>query len=301
MKIVLTGGSGFIGKPVIRILLEKGHSVMALSRSAEEYSKINKAENLQWVNTSLEIDEATLQKIKEYEPEAIIHLAWEKIPDFSFETSLYNLQNQVGFLKQVCQITSIRKIMVAGSCFEYNQSFGECIESDTCFSTNYFTWAKNAVRDFLQVECSRKQINLVWARIFYVYGPGQRSASLIPVIIKNLQEGKIPDLRKPANANDFVYVDDVADAFCRIVENNIPSGIYNLGSGNSTTVIDVLRMIDQQLNQGYTIAGQVLVNANNRVKEMDAWANMQKTRSALNWQASVSMAEGIQKMINSTV
>jgi nucleoside-diphosphate-sugar epimerase len=301
MKIVVTGGSGFIGKPVIRILLKKGHSVMALSRSAEEYNKINKVENLQWINTSLELDETNLQLIKDFAPEAIIHLAWEKIPDFSFETSLHNLENQVTFFKHICQLASVKKIIVAGSCFEYNQSFGECLESNICTPTNYFTWAKNAVREFLQVECLQKQINLVWARIFYVYGPGQRSASLIPVIIKNLQDGKVPDLRKPANANDFVYVDDVAEGLNQILEKEIPSGIYNLGGGRSTPVIDVLRMIDQQINNSDTIAGQVLANAGNPVKEIDAWANMQKTHSALNWQASVSMKEGIKKMINSIV
>jgi nucleoside-diphosphate-sugar epimerase len=301
MKILVTGGSGFIGKPVIRILLEKGHSIIALSRSADEYNNVNKVDALQWINTSLELDEANVQLIKDFAPEAIIHLAWEKIPDFSFETSLHNLQNQVTFFKQICQLSSVKKIIVAGSCFEYNQSFGECLESDTCTSTNYFTWAKNAVRDFLQVECFQKKINLVWARIFYVYGPGQRSASLIPVIIKNLQEGKIPDLRKPANANDFVYVDDVADGFSQILEKEIPSGIYNLGSGRSTTVIDVLRMIDKQINNSDTIAGKVLTNANHPVKEIDAWANIKKTMDSLNWQPSVTMEEGIRKMINSTV
>lgn len=301
MKILVTGGSGFIGKPVIRILLEKGHSIMALSRSAEVNNTVNASERLQWINTSLELDETNLQLIKDFEPEAIIHLAWEKIPDFSFETSLHNLENQVTFFKHICQLSSVKKIIVAGSCFEYNQSFGECLETDTCISTNYFTWAKNAVRDFLQVECLQKQINLVWTRIFYVYGPGQRSASLIPVIIKQLQENKIPDLRKPANANDFVYVDDVAEGFGQLLEKEIPSGVYNLGSGRSTPVIDVLRMIDKQINRSDTVAGQVVTNAHHPVKEMDAWANMQKTHTVLNWQPSVTMEEGIKKMINSIV
>jgi UDP-glucose 4-epimerase len=301
MKILVTGGSGFIGKPVIRILLQQGHSVMALSRSAGQYNKANRVDGLQWINSSLELDEANGQLIKEFAPEAIIHLAWEGIPDFSFETSLHNLQNQVTFFKHICQLPSVKKIIVAGSCFEYNQSFGECIESDACLSTNYFTWAKNTIRDFLQVECVQKNIDLLWARIFYVYGPGQRSASLIPVIIRNLQEGKIPDLRKPANANDFVYVDDIAEAFGRMVDQSIPSGIYNLGSGRSTSVIDVLRMIDKQINHSDTIATQVLNNANHPVKEMDAWANMQKTTMTLHWQPIVTMEEGVSKMINSIV
>ena len=299
MKLVVTGGSGFIGKPVISLLLKRGHYIMALSRFADDYNKVNTEESLQWINTSLDLDETVLQQIKDFVPEAIIHLAWEKIPDFSFETSLHNLNNQVTFFKQICQLSSVKKIIVAGSCFEYNQSFGECLESDICVSTNYFTWAKNTVRDFLEVECLHKHIDLIWARIFYVYGPGQRSGSLMPVIIKNLLEGKLPDLRKPSNANDFVFVDDVAEGFSHLLEKEIQSGIYNLGSGESTPVIDVLRIIDKQINSIESIADQVLTNAKQPVKEMDVWANIEKTTHSLNWRPSVTMEEGIRKLINS--
>ena len=170
MRVVITGGSGFLGKPVINILLRKGHSIMALSRTAEVYNLVNTEKSLEWINTSLELDETCFQQIKDFKPEAIVHLAWEKIPDFSFETSLHNVNNQVAFFKHICQLSSIKKIIVAGSCFEYNQSFGECLESDICTSTNYFNWAKNTIRDFLQFECFQKKINLIWARIFYVYG-----------------------------------------------------------------------------------------------------------------------------------
>jgi nucleoside-diphosphate-sugar epimerase len=272
---------------------------MALSRTAEAYNLVNTEKSLEWINTSLELDETCFQQIKDFKPEAIVHLAWEKIPDFSFETSLHNVNNQVTFFKHICQLSSIKKIIVAGSCFEYNQSFGECLESDICTSTNYFNWAKNTVRDFLQFECFQKKINLIWARIFYVYGPGQRSGSLMPVIIKNLQDGKLPDLRKPFNANDFVYVDDVAEGFSQLLEKEIESGIYNLGSGKSTSVVDVLRMIDKQFNNIETIADQVLTNANQPFKEMDAWANIEKINNSLDWQPSVKMEEGIRKLINS--
>lgn len=297
MRVVITGGSGFLGKPVINILLRKGHSIMALSRTAEAYNLVNTEKSLEWINTSLELDETCFQQIKDFKPEAIVHLAWEKIPDFSFETCLHNLNSHVTFFKHICQLSSIKKIIVAGSCFEYNQSFGECLESDICTSTNYFTWAKNTVRDFLQFECFQKKINLIWARIFYVYGPGQRSGSLMPVIIKNLQDGKLPDLRKPFNANDFVYVDDVAEGFSQLLEKEIESGIYNLGSGKSTSVVDVLRMIDKQFNNIETIADQVLTNANQPFKEMDTWANIEKTYNSLDWQPSVKMEEGIRKLI----
>ena len=84
-----------------------------------------------------------------------------------------------------------------------------------------------------------------WMRTFYAYGPRQRSTSLVPSILNSLQEGKLPQLRTPLNANDFVYVDDVAEAFSKAVSRDIPSGIYHLGSGVSTPVLEVCRMADR--------------------------------------------------------
>ena len=293
MKILITGGTGFIGKPVIHQLINAGHSLMALSRSAA--ATIDN--NIQWVNSSLELNEAAISAITGFGPEVVIHLAWENIPDFSFETSYQNLQHQIQFFKNIGNIFSVRKIIVAGSCFEYNQQFGECLESDLCISTNYFTWAKNTVRDFLQFTCAQKGISFIWARIFYVYGPEQRSSSLIPSIIRNLQEGKIPDIRKPTNANDFIYVDDVAAGLKKMAENDIPSGIFNLGSGSETAVIDILRVTERLISKDETITGTMALATQQIPRETGAWAGMKKTSEILNWVPATSLEEGIRKTI----
>ena len=73
-----------------------------------------------------------------------------------------------------------------------------------------------------------QNIQLFWMRIFYVYGPRQRSKSLIPTILTKLIEGQLPDLRTPKNSNDFVYIDDVVDAFTKSISIDNDSMIYHL-------------------------------------------------------------------------
>mgnify|MGYP001987479288 CR=1 FL=1 len=94
-------------------------------------------------------------------------------------------------------------------------------------------------------KSSKKQIELGWMRIFYVYGPRQRPASLVPSILAHLQNGKLPKLLTPKNENDFVFVQDVASAFSNAVSKPIPSGIYHIGAGVSTSVLEICRQAEQ--------------------------------------------------------
>jgi nucleoside-diphosphate-sugar epimerase len=139
---------------------------------------------------------------------------------------------------------------------------------------------------------------LVWLRIFYVYGPNQRTGSLIPGIIRSLLDGKIPEIKNHANANDFIYSDDVADGLVNLVERDPGSGIYNLGSGRATPVIEILRIIEKNIRNDNRITDRFLQNSE-ASQEINFWADMSKTSQHLNWQPGTSLEEGIRQTINS--
>ena len=301
MKILITGGSGFIGRSVIQKLIDGRHTVMVLSRSGAKLAKEKNNEGIQWINSSLELEKEALALIKNFEPEAVIHLAWENIPDFSFETSFKNLKDQVSFFREILKIPSIKKIIAAGSGWEYNKKLGSCLESDPCVPNNYFTWSKNSLREFLKVECSNKNIVLAWIRIFFVYGPGQRSGSLIPTIINDLSAKIIPDVKTHQNANDFIYVEDIALAFDQLIKRKITSGIYNLGSGNSTSVLEVFRIAEKVIHGDEKMTNLLLERSMHIKKETDFWADMEKTTRDLEWKPLISLEEGIKKMVKQLV
>jgi nucleoside-diphosphate-sugar epimerase len=299
MRILVAGGSGFLGKPFMQKMISGDHSVLALSRDAVALEEKNNCPNIKWIPGSLKLTPGAFDEVKNFAPEVIIDLAWEKIPDFSFETCLENLQNQLSFFNNIFELPSVKKVIVAGSCWEYNKNIGECIETDNYSSKDYFTWAKNTLRDFLQFDCLRKNISLAWVRVFYIYGPYQRSGSLIPAIIKAILDDKVPQLKNPANANDFIYADDVAEGFVKLIEQDIVSGVYNLGSGKSTPVIDILRIIEKNIWNDDHITKTVLQNSKNSIQEINFHANMEKTFKDLNWKPATSLEEGIREMIKS--
>ena len=293
MKFLVTGATGFIGKSLVNLLLDQGHSILAISRT-ENFEL--QQDNINWIQSSLQLDASAMDRIREFKPKVLIHLAWEKIPDFSFETSVENLNHQLAFFRNIFKLDSLKKIIVTGSCWEYNKKIGFCVETENVVSYNYFTWAKNSLRDFLQFECLQNDITLIWARVFYVYGPNQRKESLLPTVIQNIHSKIVPTIRTPSNSNDFIYIDDVTEGLLHFAKQNIPSGIYNLGWGKSTSIIDIIATIESIMHHSNKITSTLVENM--PIKDTDFWAEMSITRETLNWGPQISIESGVKKMIN---
>jgi len=293
MKFLVTGATGFIGKSLLRLLIQQGHSVLAISRTKNVEFQQDK---IIWIQSSLQLDEGSMNSIREFEPEVLIHLAWEKIPDFSYETSVENLNHQLAFFRNIFKINSLEKIIVTGSCWEYNKKIGFCVETENVVSSNYFTWAKNSLRDFLQFECLQNNITFIWTRVFYVYGPDQRKESLLPTVIQNIQSKTVPTIRTPSNSNDFIYIDDVIEGLLHFARQKIHSGIYNLGWGKSISIIDIIATIESIMHHSNKITSTLLENM--PIKDTDFWAEMSKTSQVLNWSPQISIEIGVKKMIN---
>jgi nucleoside-diphosphate-sugar epimerase len=293
MKFLITGATGFIGKSLVELLIQEGHLILAISRTENVEVKQDK---VIWIKSSLELDENSINRIRIFEPEVLIHLAWEKIPDFSFNTSIENLNHQITFFRSIFNIASLGKIIVTGSCWEYNKKKGFCLETENIVSSNYFTWAKNSLRDFLHFECLQNDIKFIWARVFYVYGPQQRKESLLPTVIRNVQCNVVPAIRTPSNANDFIYIDDLTDGLLQFAQQKIPSGIYNLGWGESIPIIDIIATIESIIHQSNKITSILLENM--PIRDTDFWSEMSKTRKTLNWGPRTSIEIGVKKMIN---
>lgn len=175
---------------------------------------------------------------------------------------------------------------------------GECKESDPVQINSFFAWAKHSLYKYLLLKCIQKEVDLIWFRIFYVYGPGQRSGSLIPTLVQALKDGKTPDIRSPLNKNDFVYVKDVARAFQLAADMRVDSGIYNLGYGISNSVYNVCTIVENQTLGSTEISSDILKNGS-KEQSVNFWANMDKTKDVLNWAPQTTLEKGITKYIES--
>lgn len=287
MRVIVTGATGFIGTPVCEQLLKAGHSVLAVTRN--ECGQI--PGEVQWLFADISNPSTYSSKISKFSPEVIVHLAWAGIPDFSLAKSLENLNSSINFLTNVLQLDTCRKVLVAGSCFELNQHQGACSEDHLGSPRDNFTWAKHSLRTWLELESLRRNIVMGWMRIFYAYGPRQRSGSLVPTILTSLSQNQTPPIRAPHNANDFIFVDDVAAAFVAAVNSKIETGIYNLGSGRATSVLETCEIGESLFKS--TRHTDALRQLSSETSPVNFWAECTKTQQLLGWQPRFSLEEGI--------
>ena len=294
MKVFITGASGFIGKHVIKAVNRAGHKIVA-SRLVNDKTE-NTQNNIQWLYADLADLESFKPILKYFNPDVVIHLAWEGIPNFSKANSKMNLDNSIYLLDYILNNTICKKILVSGSCWEYGKKQGVCNECDPVNIDSYFTWAKNSLNQYLSLKCIEEGVILNWFRIFYLYGPGQREKSLIPTLIKSIRKSEIPQIYTPMNKNDFIYVEDVAAAFARAVNVDLPSGIYNLGSGYGSKVYDVCRIVEKELFGSENISAKVLENGL-KAEKVNFWSEMAKTQQALSMTFDTSLKDGISQHI----
>lgn len=300
INILITGASGFIGKALTKKLLSKGYNILALSRKNQE---ISNNPNIKWITVNLSNIENIKDKIIDFKPEIVIHLSWENIPIFNLENSLKNLNNSIEFFKFVLSLNTCKKILVSGSCLEYSKSYGMCDEDENSVSNNYFTWAKSSLRSWLEIETLNTNCKLGWFRIFYVYGPNQRKQSLIPTLINTFIKRQTISINNIYNANDFIYIDDVVDAFISFLKVDGVSGIYNIGTGETISIVEISYIIEKLTlgSSQKTDDFLKIISDSNIKKTSNFFANINKASIYLDWKPKNSIKEGLSKTLDNYI
>lgn len=294
MKVFITGATGFVGRHVMEEVHAAGHDILASTLKKDKIE--NSPGDIQWLYGDLADLEYLKPAIQSFNPEVVIHLAWQGIPDYSEAISTINLHNSIQLFDFILEEKNCQKVIVSGSCFEYGRKRGVCNESDHVTINSFFSWAKHSLYQYLSLKCAQKEVDLIWFRIFYVYGPGQRAGSLIPTLVQSFQKGEPTNILNPYNSNDYIFVDDVVAAFGLAVEKDVESGIYNLGSGTTTNALEVCRIVEKEICglEKYTvrIKGQTTEET-----KVNFWANIAKAEKSFNWKPHYTLTTGIQQYL----
>jgi len=200
------------------------------------------------------------------------------------------------FLRETEKLTKLKKIVAAGTCKEYGATQGACTEGMRISPDGYFSWAKQTLADYFGLSCRHRQIGLVWFRIFYVYGPRQRPGSLIPTLIKAFSSNTVPNIQNPLAANDYIFIDDVAEAFTKAIEDEDCRGTFNLGSGTLTSVASISRMLERTLCGRDEFSTRLMGKSTIAQPQLSGmWADTTLSRNALDWTLRITLAEGIER------
>lgn len=286
MRIFVTGGTGFIGKSLVTLLLSKGHELLVLTRGADGQTH----NNLTAVVGDLNEPSTFRDVLKSFSPNCSVHLAWQGLPDYSFENCRNNLLAGLNLFKMLRE-TGCNKVVAVGTCWEYGGLSGIVHEGNVGSSLNLFASFKLALKQVGDSFLNSPDSNFVWVRPFFVYGPEQRPTALIPTVLRSLNLNEIPSIQNVGAVNDFVHVDDAAIAIAILSEVDGTRGVYNIGSGEPRSVWEVVNQIAQSLKQSEVYE--------HREPLLDGafWADTQRI-TGLGWKPRFGFQQGISQTVN---
>ena len=244
MKILVTGAAGFVGSFVCRKLIAEGHSVTA---AIEPGSTTIRLADLAGTYRPVEID---LFRAPQFDLDQLasgidlaIHAAWYAVPG-KYLTSLENITALSGSLNLMATLwkSGCRKVVGIGTCVEYRMDTRPLREDSPCEPSILYAAAKWST--FLTGQQLARQLGgaFAWARLFYLYGPQEAPARLIPDLATNLLQGKRVAVTEGRQIRDYLHIEDVASAIVAIALSDV-EGPCNIGSGEATSVREIIETL----------------------------------------------------------
>jgi nucleoside-diphosphate-sugar epimerase len=278
MKILITGSTGFIGQNVVDSLSNISDvDIIVTSSNANKLNELYKCKNLKifpfdiYNNKNLDLN---LYEFFE-KPDKMIHLAWKGLPNYGESYHITeNLQYDFKFLTNLIN-NGLKDITITGTCFEYGMIEGELNENMQTNPSNYYALAKDTLRKMLEIHQNKNRFDLKWVRLFYMYGIGQNTNSLLPQLEKALNDGEdFFNMSGGDQIRDYLPVTEVAINIVKISLQSKITGIINNCSGKPQSVIDFVNNYLQlnnkkiNLNLGYY--------PYSTFEPMNFWGNNQK-------------------------
>jgi nucleoside-diphosphate-sugar epimerase len=241
MRVLLTGGSGFIGRTCQLALAERQVELHLVCRSRPPTvvagAIVHEMDLFDSVRT-----EALLADVR---PTHLVHVAWVTTPG-EYWTSPLNLRWLAASAELLRAFVAHggRRAVIAGTCAEYDWSRpGVCDETTTPVApaTLYGT-CKDALRRAAERFAETAGFSAAWGRIFFPYGPGESPRRLVASVARSLLAGQPARCTAGTQVRDFVHVRDVGGALTALLLSDV-RGAVNIGSGSPVTLADVVRGI----------------------------------------------------------
>jgi nucleoside-diphosphate-sugar epimerase len=243
---------------------------------------------VEWLFGDLEQTDQWEEKLIQFGPEVCIHLAWEGLPDYSKEVSEKNVKLSAN-LFTLLRRANVRRIVALGSCWEYGDVQGRISEAQDTKPKSHFAMAKVQVCESFIKESSVAGIEFVWQRVFFSYGPGQRTTALLPTVVTALENHQLPKIESPDLAQDFVFISDVAEAIALTSTRSKIEGIFNIGSGQLTQVGDFVNLVSAQLGSTFRTHASG--------EPIGMFASVEKLKRDVGWELKHSLQQGVAETV----
>jgi nucleoside-diphosphate-sugar epimerase len=301
-RVLVTGGTGFIGSRILRKLKEANYVPVMLKRSNSDTWRIK---DLLHDITYYDIDKIPVEKIFELEHfDSVMNLATYYKKHNSLEDIERMFQTNVEFpakLLELCVQFNVPLFITAGSYFQYEQSSSTINESTILVGRNLYAATKNALQSIMDYYSSVHRIRTIDMILFTPYGEMDHEEKLIPYLINRILDKKRAELSYGFQRLNLLYVEDVANAFVKAIEISDPhvplNFKMNVGDKRSYSIREILTIMEEILGVHIEVKwGSILVDQIDRTEELKI--DTSKAEEYLDWSPAVSIQEGLRRTFN---
>jgi len=297
-KILITGGSGYIGQHLLTRLLTETDWRIVLLRGKD--SQVMRHKNI----TYYDYDSPSFDLYKmmnQEKPDIVVHLAGYFLGEHTSDDVMKLLDSNIRFgviLLDAMAHAGVNNLINTGSYWEYHRQDG------IYHPVNLYAALKHAFKDIIQFYAEAYSFNVMTLQLYDIYGVGDRRNKLIPSLFKNLHS-KVPFPMSPGKQYvDFVYISDVVDAYMAAIQyekNNTSKKPFNhildIGSGHPIRLDRFITLFEE------VCEGSVMVEFGKRAyrkrEVMHACADIKKTKRLLHWEPKISLETGLRLLKSS--
>lgn len=243
-KILVTGAGGYIGRHVVKALLDAGQEVIASDLRLDDVD--DRAQKI--VTNIFEPDDGLFTKLGS--PDVCLHMAWRDGFKHNSDNHMGDLSNHYCFIKTMLE-GGLKQVAVMGTMHEVGYWEGAIDENTPCHPASMYGIAKNALREATLMLAKEHNAVAQWIRAYYIVGDDARGNSIFSKLLQAAQEGKTTfPFTTGKNKYDFINVDELARQIAAVVSQSEVDGIINCCTGQPITLAErVERYIkDNDLN-----------------------------------------------------
>jgi nucleoside-diphosphate-sugar epimerase len=290
-KILILGGTGFIGYHLAKEAIKKNFEVSSLSKNNPAKKRYLK--KVKYIIADI-ANKKSINKIIRDDFQYVVNLAG--YVDHTDEIKTYrshylgckNISNY--FLKK-----NIKLFVQVGSSMEYGLSKSPQKEDFKCKPKSIYGKAKFLATKYLLNLYKKKKFPVTIVRLYQVYGPYQDLNRFMPVVINSCKKNKDFPCSHGRQYRDFLYIDDLIDAIFLILRNPKATGeIFNIGSGKPLKIRNIIKKILSYYRSGKPQFGEIKLR---KEEQMKIYPDIFKARRTLNWKPKINFLDGLKKTI----
>ncbi len=280
-KVLVTGGTGFIGSALVKRLARSGHEVIALGSRDGDIETIDIAE-----------------KLNGNKFDHVVHLAGQTyVPDSWTKPAVFYRVNVQGTANVADYCRKNGAALTYVSAYVYGTPAALPIREDSVVAPhNPYAQSKFLGELVCQQFAQSFGFPVNILRPFNIYGIGQSSSFLIPKIVDQVLHAERVELDSLTPKRDYIYIDDLVDAIAVSLGKTRTGAIYNLGSGTSVSVEEVVRVVQAAARTDKPVVSK---NIHRENEVMDVVADMSSFSAYFAWQPIFGFADGIAAIVGS--